>query len=172
MSRTPGSCLQCGNDVLAYYRLLEGSVCMVHTRGSGDARISSPPFYLVSGARKALFFGLSFLNPASSGGGAGREWGGVVGGGLERIPTAGLGSGCQVQALQGGACRPSSPWAWPCLGESSPSSRPLNPILPTQPHANCWSAPCLDSQEGPPRPPTVQAFVLPLTLNSVNIFSQ
>ena len=66
-----------------YYRLLEGTVCMVHTRGSGDAQISSPPFYLVSGARIALFFGLSFLNPASSGRGAGREWDGVVGGGLE-----------------------------------------------------------------------------------------
>ena len=81
MSRTPDSCLQCENDVPAYHRLLEGTVCVIHARGLGDARISSPPFYLVSGARTALFFGLSFLNPASSGGGGGGrrggEWGGV-----------------------------------------------------------------------------------------------
>ena len=167
MSRTPGSCLQCENDVPAYHRLLEGIVCVIHARGLGDARISSPPFYLVSGARTALFFGLSFLNPASSGGGRGGRrggsgvgWGGVVGDGLERIPTAGLGWGAKFRHCRGAPAAPSSPWAWPCLGESGPSSRPLNPILPAQPQGNCWSAPCLVSQEGPPL--LIQAFVLPL----------
>ena len=96
-------------------------------------------------------------------------WWGVVW--SEFLPQGWV-SGCQVQALQGGACCPFLTLGLALPGVSSPSSRPLNPILPTQPHANCWSAPCLDSHEGPPCPPPIQAFVLPLTLNSVNIFSQ
>lgn len=168
MSRTPGSCLQCENDVPAYYRLLEGTVCVIHARGSGDARISSPPFYLVSGVRTALFFGLSFLNPASSGGGGGGgrgegvEWGGVGWWGWSGAHShcrAGL--GCQAQALQGGACRPfltlglALPGGvWPLVQGFEPNPPHTAPCKLLECSMFCFSG----------RPPTpIQAFVLPLT---------
>lgn len=77
----------------------------------------------------SIVFGLSFLNPASSGGGGGGGrgegmgvgWGGVVGVVGSGIPTAGLGLGAS-SGTAGECTAPFLTLGWPCLG--SPAPRP------------------------------------------------